>query len=196
MDFIEDLPLGISAALEPWEVPASLPDALRILISHLASNFIIKDDIAIEKSAIIEEGVILKGPLIIGAGSRIGAHAYLRGGVYIGSFVTIGPGCEIKSSIIMDDSSAAHFNYIGDSLIGSHVNLEAGAIIANHYNEREDKDIYVRYADRTFNTFSKKFGALVGDHSKIGANAVLSPGTILPRHSIVKRLELVEQVSL
>jgi hypothetical protein len=38
-----------------------------------------------------------------------------------------------------------------------------------------------------------KFGALVGDHSKIGANAVLSPGTILLPESVVRRLELVEQ---
>jgi hypothetical protein len=38
-----------------------------------------------------------------------------------------------------------------------------------------------------------KFGALVGDHSKIGANAVLSPGSILKPESVVKRLELIEQ---
>lgn len=43
-------------------------------------------------------------------------------------------------------------------------------------------------------TKSIKFGALVGDDSKIGANAVLSPGTILEKKSIVKRLELIEQI--
>ena len=40
---------------------------------------------------------------------------------------------------------------------------------------------------------SIKFGALIGDGTRIGANAVLSPGTILAPNSIVKRLELVEQ---
>ncbi|MFH7031624.1 hypothetical protein [Flavobacterium aquidurense] len=34
----------------------------------------------------------------------------------------------------------------------------------------------------------------MGDNSRIGANAVLSPGTILTKNSIVKRLELIEQV--
>jgi hypothetical protein len=43
-------------------------------------------------------------------------------------------------------------------------------------------------------TNTQKFGALVGDHSKIGANAVLSPGTLLLPHTLVRRLELVEQV--
>lgn len=40
----------------------------------------------------------------------------------------------------------------------------------------------------------EKFGALVGDNTKVGANAVLSPGTLLVQHSVVKRLELVTQV--
>jgi acetyltransferase-like isoleucine patch superfamily enzyme len=35
---------------------------------------------------------------------------------------------------------------------------------------------------------------LIGDHTKIGANAVLSPGTLLAKKSIVKRLEFVEQI--
>jgi acetyltransferase-like isoleucine patch superfamily enzyme len=35
---------------------------------------------------------------------------------------------------------------------------------------------------------------LVGDDSKIGANAVLSPGTILEQNFIVDRLELVKQI--
>jgi len=39
----------------------------------------------------------------------------------------------------------------------------------------------------------EKFGALVGDDSRIGANAVTTPGTLLPPRSIVRRLELVDQ---
>jgi hypothetical protein len=40
-----------------------------------------------------------------------------------------------------------------------------------------------------------KFGALVGDHTKIGANAVLTPGTILNAHTVIKRLQLVDQAN-
>lgn len=74
------------------------------------------------------------------------------------------------------------------------MNFEAGSICANHYNERTDKDIFVKYRDQIIATNSNKFGSLVGDHSRIGANAVLSPGTILEKRSIVKRLELIEQI--
>jgi bifunctional N-acetylglucosamine-1-phosphate-uridyltransferase/glucosamine-1-phosphate-acetyltransferase GlmU-like protein len=94
--------------------------------------------------------------------------------------VTVGPGVEVKSSLIGPGSALAHFNFVGDSILGADVNLEAGAVIANHWNERPD-------------TGRIKFGALIGDHCRIGANAVLSPGTILPPGTIVPRLALVDQ---
>ena len=196
-DFIKEFPVVFPAfsTQQPWEITSKLWDVLPGVIASLSEEFIIKDNIAIHKTATIEEGTTLKGPLVIGANCFIGAHAYLRGGVYLSDSVSIGPGCEIKSSIIMSHSSSAHFNFIGDSIIGSYVNLEAGAIIANHYNERKDKAITVRYEGKVIATNIEKFGALVGDHSKIGANAVLTPGSILPPYSIVKRLELIDQAS-
>jgi bifunctional N-acetylglucosamine-1-phosphate-uridyltransferase/glucosamine-1-phosphate-acetyltransferase GlmU-like protein len=124
----------------------------------------------------------------------VGAHSYFREGVYLGESVKVGASCEIKSSFIGARSSIAHFNYIGNSIIGQDVNFEAGSIAANHYNERISKRIRVKYRSEIIDTASEKFGALVGDHARIGANAVLSPGTILEKNSIVKRLELVEQL--
>ena len=94
---------------------------------------------------------------------------------------------------VFNNSSIAHFNFIGDSIIGNNVNFEAGAIAANHFNERTDKKITLFYNDEIILTSTEKFGALVGDNSTIGANAVLSPGTILSANTVVKRLELVDQ---
>ena len=176
----------------PWNIVASVQNTILQKIKSLSSEFKIKQDIAIHKKAQIEENVTLKGPIIISNGCFIGAHAYMRGGVYLGDKSIIGPGCEVKSSLIMSGSALAHFNFVGDSLIGSYVNMEAGSIIANHYNERLDKTIYVMLNKKKTKIEVTKFGALVGDHSKIGANAVLSPGTILLPESVVKRLELVE----
>jgi acetyltransferase-like isoleucine patch superfamily enzyme len=64
---------------------------------------------------------------------------------------------------------------------------------ANYYNERSDKIISVHHQSELINTGVAKFGSLVGDHCKIGANAVLSPGTILLPGAVVRRLELVAQ---
>ena len=163
-------------------------------LKTIGSDYKVKDRIAIHKTATIEPGVTLKGPLVIGKNSFIGAHAYLRGPIFLGNSVKIGPGSEIKQSIILDRTAIAHFNYIGNSILGQNINFEAGSICANHYNERQDKQIYVKHEHVIIDTKTEKFGALVGDHSKIGANAVLSPGTILEKNSIVKRLELIEQI--
>ncbi|MBQ0151924.1 MAG: LpxA family transferase [Chryseobacterium sp.] len=163
-------------------------------MSDLSDDFIIDGNIAIHKNAEIEEGAILKGTIIVHENSRIGANAYLRGPIFIGKSVNIGPGSEIKQSIILDHTAVAHFNYIGNSIIGKNVNFEAGSICANHYNERDDKNIWVQYGEEIVSSNTTKFGSLVGDYSKIGANAVLSPGTILEKKSVVKRLELIEQV--
>lgn len=176
----------------PWNIVATIQNSIHQKIKGLKADYKINHDVAIHKTAQIEEHVTLKGPIIVSAGCFIGAHAYMRGGVYLGEKTIIGPGCEVKSSLIMSGSALAHFNFVGDSLIGSYVNMEAGSVIANHYNERLDKTIYVMLKKKTPISVTK-FGALVGDHSKIGANAVLSPGTILKPESVVKRLELIEQ---
>lgn len=64
--------------------------------------------------------------------------------------------------------------------VGVRVNVEAGAVVCNFRNEDAGSP-------------RMKFGALVGDDSRIGANAVLAPGTILIRRTIVARLTLVDQ---
>lgn len=181
---------------EPWALVQDLESIIKTMIQHVGDEYSIQNNIAIHKDAVIESGVILKGSMIISAGCFIGSHAYLRGPLFLGESVVVGPSSEVKHSIILAHTTFAHMNFVGDSIIGSHCNFEAGSICANHYNERDDKTIFVKHDEELINTQCSKFGALVGDGSKIGANAVLSPGTLLGIRSIVKRLELVEQIKL
>lgn len=177
----------------PWSITQKIEEIILGKIKLCDGDYVVKGDIAVHKTATIEEGVILKGPIIISENCFIAAHAYLRAGVFCDRNVIVGPGCEVKSTIILEKSTLAHFNFAGDSIIGASVNLEAGSILANHHNDRENKDIFVMVDGRPSTTGSQKFGALIGDHSKIGANAVLSPGTLLKPKSIVGRLTLVNQ---
>lgn len=180
--------------MQPWEIIDDLDNCMLPIIQKLNDDFIIENNIAIHKSAIVEQGVIMKGTIIISENCFVGANAYLRGPIFLSNGVKIGPSSEIKQSIIFGKTAIAHFNYIGNSIIGENTNFEAGSICANHYNEREDKSIFIKHNDLIIDTKTEKFGALVGDNSKIGANAVLSPGTILEKNSIVRRLELIEQI--
>ncbi len=185
--------------LKSHENPWDIIDGLRPLIERLLSNlsnteFEIKNNIAIHKSAIVEANVAIKEYSIIGEKSLVKSGAYLRDSVYIGKEVSIGANCEVKQSIIFNKSRIAHLNYVGNSIIGEDVNLEAGSILANHFNEYKNRSIRVVVDGSIVDTKTMKFGALLGDCSRIGANAVLNPGTILKGNSVVGRLTHVDQL--
>ena len=195
-DFISNISeyFNIEKYRFPWELITNLKEIIEEIIPNLDENFEKQNGIAIHKSSFIESGVVMKRPIIVMGNCNIGSHAYFREGVFLDNNVRIGPSSEIKSSIICAETAIAHLNYIGNSIVGQNVNFEAGSIAANHYNERSNKRILVKWNDEIIDIEVEKFGAVVGDNSKIGANGVLSPGTILPKNSIVKRLELIEQV--
>ena len=195
-DYIENIreKLPQIGGLKPWEITDNLEEILLQKIKILGDDYKIENNIAIHKTATIEQGVVLKGTIIIAENCFIGANAYLRGPIYLSKSVKVGPSSEIKQSIIFGNTATAHFNYIGNSIIGQNINFEAGSICANHFNERKNKRIFVTHNSQIIDTQTEKFGSLIGDNSKIGANAVLSPGTILEKNSIVKRLELIEQI--
>ncbi|HTF21518.1 MAG TPA: DapH/DapD/GlmU-related protein [Chryseolinea sp.] len=182
------------AQLDPWYLPSQAELLIAGKSKALPAGYKQSGSAFIHESSIVESQVTMKGPIIVGPGCFIGAHAYLRGGVYLDEKVVIGPGCEVKSSFLFRGSALAHFNFAGDSIIGEGVNMEAGSILANHYNERDDKSIRALVNGAIILLPVTKFGSLIGDGSRIGANAVLSPGTVLVPRSVVKRLELVEQV--
>lgn len=180
----------------PWVATGHVREIIKQKLKSLPKVFKVTNEIAIHKSAVIESNVVMKGPIIIGPNCFIASGCYLRDGVFLVGNNSLGPGCEVKSTIIFPWSNLAHFNFVGDSIIGSHVNFEAGSVIANHFNERKDKTINAVLKNEVIITGVEKFGSLVGDDCKIGANAVLSPGTILPPETVVARLQLVDQAAL
>lgn len=186
--------LPACADMAPWDIIAKLSALITQAATALdRNNYRIDDGIWVHRGATIETGAVIKPPAVISDGGFVAAHAYLRGPVWVGERAYIGPGSEAKNGIVLAESRLAHFNYVGDSIVGRDVNLEAGAVIANHFNERSDKTITVQVGGRATVIPLTKFGALVGDRCRIGANAVLSPGTILKPGTIVGRLQLVDQ---
>ena len=73
------------------------------------------------------------------------------------------------------------------------MNLEAGSIVANYRNELEDKAIRIAFDGGVIETGVRKFGALLGDGVRVGANAVIAPGAILAPGSRLARMALLDQ---
>lgn len=186
------LGLGVEAT-SPWAVTEQCEKFIQMILINLGPDYERRGDIAIHKTAQVEDGAVLKGAIVIGPNCFIAAGAYLRGGVFLGSHCIVGPSCELKSSFMLDRSKLAHFNFVGDSLLGEDVNIEAGAVIANYRNEFAGANIRILHGDTVIETGVAKFGALVGDGTRIGANAVVAPGALLEPGSVVPRLGLVDQ---
>jgi len=180
--------------MEPWVLTNNANQCVRELMASLSNReFSISAEIAVHSSATIEAGAILKGPIIIGPRCFVAAGAYLRGGNWLEADCIIGPSVELKSSFVFAETKLAHFNFVGDSILGRGVNLEAGSIIANYRNEKDNKEIQIINSNTLINTGVEKFGALVGDHCRIGANAVIAPGAIMLPRTLLGRLALLDQ---
>jgi len=185
---------GLEVYNSPWDAIHNLSQILKKVIPELPEGeYIVENGIAIHNSAIIEKNVTIKEIAIIGEKSVVKSGAYIRGGTFIGKNVNIGANSEIKQSMIFDHSRIAHLNYVGNSIIGEDVNLEAGSILANHFNELKNKNIKLIINESIIETNLVKFGSLIGDGCRIGANAVLNPGTVLRKKSVVGRLVHVDQ---
>jgi UDP-N-acetylglucosamine diphosphorylase / glucose-1-phosphate thymidylyltransferase / UDP-N-acetylgalactosamine diphosphorylase / glucosamine-1-phosphate N-acetyltransferase / galactosamine-1-phosphate N-acetyltransferase len=187
-------PLAGHANRAPWSLVVEVPLIVRALLGALsAEDYVVEGDIAIHRSATVETGAVLKGPLIVGPRSFIATGAYLRGGNWLDSDCLVGPGAELKASILFAGTKLAHFNFVGESVLGSGVNMEAGSIICNYRNERPGTSVRVLVEGVLHDTGVDKFGALVGDGCRIGANAVVAPGALLHAGQVVPRASLLDQ---
>ncbi len=76
-----------------------------------------------------------------------------------------------------------HFNYVGDSVLGAKAHLAAGVIVSNL--KLNGDFITLRVGPDVIATNLRKFGALIGDAAEVGCNAVINPGSILGRRSLI-----------
>ena len=177
----------------PWEALSGICDLIRSLGKGLDEAEYEKraEDIWVHKSARVVPTAVLVGPVIVGPGCFIGHCAFVRNGVLLGSDCTVGTCVEVKNSIIFDKVDLAHFNYVGDSILGFGSHLGGGAITSNL--RLDEKNITIR-SSQAIDTGLMKVGAMVGDKVQVGCNAILNPGAILGRSSVIYPLVSVKGV--
>jgi NDP-sugar pyrophosphorylase family protein len=149
---------------QKFSIEIEIPDSVHLERPEL---------ISIGKNTLIEPEVLIQGPCILGENCIVRHGALLRGGVLCGNRCVIGHASEVKHSILLDGSQAAHLNYVGDSILGKNVNLGAGVKCANLRFDRREVVV------NRIKTGLMKFGSIIGDGCQIGCNAVLNPGTLV-----------------
>ena len=137
----------------------------------------------VHKTAHVFSSAYLGAPCIIGPETEVRHCAFIRGSALVGANCVVGNSVELKNVIIFDNVQVPHYNYVGDSILGYYAHMGAGSITSN---VKSDKELVVLHENgEAVETGLKKFGAMVGDHTEVGCNAVLNPGTILGRNCIV-----------
>jgi NDP-sugar pyrophosphorylase family protein len=165
----------LAAYLEEQLVPANF--------GRMIGDPMIGEEVYIGRDTVVEPGAYIKGPAWIGPNCQIRHGAYLRENVIIGAGSVIGNSCEVKNSILFNHCQVPHFNYVGDSILGAKVHLAAGVIVSNL--KLNGDFITLRLEHGIVATGLRKFGALIGDGVEVGCNAVINPGSVLGRNSLI-----------
>jgi len=171
-----------------WDVLKQIASYLQFRLNpavhgRLLGRPFIGDRIYIGHETVVENGATIKGPAWIGNDCQIRSGCYIRENVIVGDGVVMGNSCEFKNSILFDEAQVPHFNYVGDSIIGHHAHLGAGAILSNV--KLDHGEIAVVTPDGHIPTGLRKFGAIVGDRTEIGCNAVINPGSVIGRDCMI-----------
>lgn len=193
LDLTHTMAADVLAGECPWEILADLSDLIRAWGQTLSRDDYteITPGVFLARDVRVSPTATIAGPCIVGAGSEIRSGAFLRGSTLIGRGCVIGNSTEVKNAILFDGVKAPHFNYIGDSILGFGAHLGAGAILSNM---RCDGAPIVLRTTPPVSTKRRKLGSVIGDGCEIGCHAVLNPGTILGRGSIVYPLTSVRGV--
>tara|TARA_B100001248_G_scaffold262723_1_gene261600 strand:+ start:7018 stop:7698 length:681 start_codon:yes stop_codon:yes gene_type:complete len=174
----------------PWEWLPKINEALASFDfsnhqghSEIPAGVHVTGDVFIHPTVKLPPYAVIEGPTYIGANTEIRPGAYIRGKVIIGEGCVLGNACEYKNCLLMDQVQTPHYNYVGDSILGTGAHLGAGVILANL--RLDQKEVAVKTEKGRIDTGLRKLGALMGEGAEVGCNAVLQPGTILGKKSIV-----------
>ncbi len=131
--------------------------------------------IFIRDDAVIGPYCILEGPLYIGPGSIVHPHSRLHGGNAIGPVCKVAG--EMHGCVLHGYTNKQHGGFLGHAYVGSWVNLGAGS------NNSDLKNTYghIRVPINGTEVDSELtfFGAIIGDHAKIGINTSIPTGGVI-----------------
>lgn len=190
-DFPNSLPFGriFKASLPPWEWLPLIEKALAVFDfppfkAKVPAGFHLEGDVWIHPTVELPPFGSIRGPVYIGPDCELRPGVFIRGNVIAGAGCVLGNSCEFKNSLLLDKVQVPHFSYVGDSVLGNGTHLGAGVICSNLRLDQNEVRMTLFDGSKR-NSGLRKLGAIVGDCAEVGCNAVLNPGTILGRRSLV-----------
>ncbi len=172
--------------IAPWLEANLQPGNSGTYIGNAADSAWIGENVRIGKGTVIYPGAVIQGPAWIGENCRISPGLWIRENTIVGDNVILGNSCELKNCVIFNKSEIPHWNYVGDSILGYYAHLGAGVILSNWRHDHGSIPVLDdRVPGGRLETGLPKFGAIIGDLADIGSNAVLNPGSLIGRRSVL-----------
>ena len=172
-----------------WDAVAALPAFIEKIIEPEVLGeveegaWLEPGRVRLEQGSRVARGAIIRGPTIIGRNTVVRSNAYIRGHVMVGNECLIGCGTEMRQVLVLNQSNIPHLNAFFTSLVGNRVQIGAGTITANLLLSRKEVLIRINVEGKkeSFPTGQTLFGAIIGDDSNVGAQALFQPGTVIGR---------------
>jgi len=165
----------------PWTLLEANERAMaglkRMIEGEVEEGARIHGSVWVKKGARVRSGAYIEGPVVVGEGSDVGPNCYIRAGTCLCRNVRIGNACEVKNTVVMDGTHAAHLSYIGDSVLGKNCNLGAGTITANLRFDKSPIEVTVK--GERLNSGRRKLGVIMGDNVQTGVNVSIHPGVVI-----------------
>lgn len=137
---------------------------------------------SIGEGTVIYNGVTVIGPVWIGKNCELMPGAVLRPYTIVSDGCSVGHGSEVKHTVMMPGSKVASLAFAGDSVLGASARIGSGVITANRKFNQSEVTLKVA-KDRKVPLGDSFFGCVLGDASRLGANAVTQPGTHIGPHT-------------
>ncbi|MCL2383883.1 MAG: hypothetical protein FWC79_07200 [Oscillospiraceae bacterium] len=175
----------------PWEALIKVKEYLKEKVvepdlkvnkaKSTAENCTITGNYFIDEGTVISPNAIIEGPVHIGKNCKIKPGAYVRPGTITGDDVEIGYNAEVKNSIVQNGCKIASLTFVGDSVLGKSARIGSGVVTANR--RFDQANVWAKIGKEQIDMEIDFFGAVVGDNTRLGANATTIPGTFIGPYS-------------
>ena len=178
---------GLKQFRRPWELVEGKNPLVKVpaskILGEVHPTAVIKGNVVIGKGTVVEPFTVIEGPCIIGENVIIRPHAWIRPTTVVGNDCVIGKGVELKNALLFNGAKIGTNCFVGDSVLGKGARIGSGTILGNR---RFDQAVVkIKIGGETFSTESDKFGCILGDYARLGANVTTAPGTLVGQHTWV-----------
>jgi len=147
------------------------------------ATLITRGIVYIGENCLLGDYIVIEGPAYIGENVEIVSHSYIRPGSVICNGCSVGHAAEVKAAIMMEGSKIANHAFLGDSILGKTARL--GGHTETQNRKFEQDIIHLSYKDQRISTGCEKYGAIIGEGSRLGGGVLTFPGTSIGKNTFI-----------